>query len=83
MIGELTEDKPTLTARQQQIYEFLKDKILNRGYGPTVREIGAEFGIRSPNGVMFGLLILIRYCLVYVMCDGRFSGSVSRQCEEP
>ena len=30
----------TLTPRQRDIFEFLKDKILNRGYGPTVREIG-------------------------------------------
>ncbi len=64
MIGELTEDKPTLTARQQQIYEFLKDKILNRGYGPTVREIGAEFGIRSPNGVMCHLKALEKKGLI-------------------
>ena len=64
MIGELTEDKPALTARQQQIYEFLKDKILNRGYGPTVREIGAEFGIRSPNGVMCHLKALEKKGLI-------------------
>ena len=48
----------TLTARQRDIYEFLKDKIMNRGYGPTVREIGNEFGIRSPNGVMCHLKAL-------------------------
>src|SRR5260370_24882946 len=44
--------KSTLTVRQRAIYDFIKDKILNRGYGPTVREIGAGFKIRSPNGVM-------------------------------
>lgn len=48
----------SLTSRQRDIYEFLKDKILNRGYGPTVREIGNEFGIRSPNGVMCHLKAL-------------------------
>lgn len=47
-----------LTPRQRDIYEFLKDKILNRGYGPTVREIGVEFGIKSPNGVMCHLKAL-------------------------
>ena len=41
-----------LTARQQEIYEFIRDKIRTRGYGPTVREIGKEFGINSPNGVI-------------------------------
>jgi len=56
--------KPTLTNRQREIYEFLKDKILNRGYGPTVREIGAQFGIRSPNGVMCHLKALEKKGLI-------------------
>jgi len=47
-----TPKKRSLTRRQQQIFEFVRDKIINRGYGPTVREIGTEFGIKSPNGVM-------------------------------
>ncbi|HID24605.1 MAG TPA: repressor LexA [Planctomycetaceae bacterium] len=53
-----------LTPRQREIYEFLKDKILNRGYGPTVREIGARFGIRSPNGVMCHLKALEKKGLI-------------------
>jgi len=56
--------KPALTARQREIYEFLKDKILNRGYGPTVREIGSHFGIRSPNGVMCHLKALEKKGLI-------------------
>lgn len=51
-------EKPQLTARQQSIYDFIKDKIVNRGYGPTVREIGDEFGIRSPNGAVVHLKAL-------------------------
>ena len=51
-------DAPVLTKRQKEIYEFLKDKIVNRGYGPTVREIGNNFGIKSPNGVMCHLKAL-------------------------
>jgi len=58
------DNKPTLTARQREIYEFLKDKILNRGYGPTVREIGNNFGIRSPNGVMCHLKALEKKGLI-------------------
>lgn len=42
----------SLTKRQREVYEMIRDKILNRGYGPTVREIGEHFGINSPNGVM-------------------------------
>ena len=56
--------KPALTARQREIYEFLKDLILNRGYGPTVREIGSQFGIRSPNGVMCHLKALEKKGLI-------------------
>ena len=56
--------KAVLTSRQKQIYDFLKDKIINRGYGPTVREIGAHFGIRSPNGVMCHLKALERKGLI-------------------
>src|SRR5438874_2030662 len=50
--------KPTLTYRQQEIYDFLRDKIVTRGYGPTVREIGQQFEIKSPNGVMCHLKAL-------------------------
>ncbi len=59
-----TSTKPALTPRQREIYEFLKDKILNRGYGPTVREIGAHFDIKSPNGVMCHLKALEKKGLI-------------------
>ncbi len=59
-----TTPKPALTPRQREIYEFLKDKILNRGYGPTVREIGAHFDIKSPNGVMCHLKALEKKGLI-------------------
>ena len=55
---------PILTQRQAEIFDFLKDKILVRGYGPTVREIGNEFGIRSPNGVMCHLKALEKKGLI-------------------
>ena len=47
-----------LTKRQEAVFEFIRDKIQNRGYGPTVREIGEQFRIRSPNGVMCHLKAL-------------------------
>jgi repressor LexA len=47
-----------LTARQREVFEFIKDKIIGRGYGPTVREIGDQFRISSPNGVMCHLKAL-------------------------
>jgi repressor LexA len=52
--------EPTLkmTTRQKAVYEFIRDKIRNRGYGPTVREIGKQFRIASPNGVVCHLKAL-------------------------
>jgi SOS-response transcriptional repressor LexA len=47
-----------MTERQREIFDFIKDKIVNRGYEPTVREIGKAFGIGSPNGVMAHLKAL-------------------------
>ena len=53
-----------LTKRQNQVYEFIRDKIQTRGYGPTVREISNEFGIKSPNGVICHLKALERKGLI-------------------
>src|SRR5438105_15814252 len=49
-----------LTPRQGNVFEFIKDRIQSRGYGPTVREIGEHFQISSPNGVMCHLRALER-----------------------
>ena len=57
-------DLGRLTERQREVYEFIRDKIRNRGYGPTVREIGAEFDISSPNGVMCHLKALEKKGLI-------------------
>jgi repressor LexA len=40
-----------LTARQEQVLAFIRQSITERGYPPTLREIGAHMGIRSTNGV--------------------------------
>jgi repressor LexA len=53
-----------LTKRQRAVYEFIRDKIRNRGYGPTVREIGDQFHISSPNGVMCHLKALEKKGLI-------------------
>ena len=51
-------DFSQLTERQREIYDFIREKIETRGYGPTVREIGLGFDIKSPNGVMCHLKAL-------------------------
>lgn len=40
-----------LTERQQQVLHYIRQSINERGYPPTLREIGAHMGIRSTNGV--------------------------------
>lgn len=40
-----------LTQRQEQTLDFIRASIRERGYPPTLREIGEHMGIRSTNGV--------------------------------
>jgi len=54
-MGTLTlvrdDTRGVLTDRQQAILSFISQSIEERGYPPTLREIGEHFGIRSTNGV--------------------------------
>ena len=40
-----------LTARQKSVYEFIESYILQKGYGPTVREIAEAVHLSSPSTV--------------------------------
>src|SRR5262249_23590510 len=51
-------DAPTITKRQHEILDFIRDKIENRGFPPSIREIGEAFEIASTNGVMCHLKAL-------------------------
>jgi len=54
-MGSLTlvrdDTRGALTDRQREILDFITQSIRDRGYPPTLREIGAKMGIRSTNGV--------------------------------
>ena len=54
-MGSLTlvrdDTRGALTDRQREILDFISQSIRERGYPPTLREIGLHFGIRSTNGV--------------------------------
>jgi len=54
-MGSLTlvrdDTRGVLTDRQREILDFISQSISERGYPPTLREIGLHFGIRSTNGV--------------------------------
>lgn len=40
-----------LTPRQREIFEFIKQMVIEMGRPPSLREIGENFGINSTNGV--------------------------------
>ena len=40
-----------LTGRQREIYDYLSEYVHDRGYPPTVREIGEAVGLASPSTV--------------------------------
>ncbi|MGI5963348.1 MAG: transcriptional repressor LexA [Lawsonibacter sp.] len=42
-----------LTAKQQQIYDYILAFTADHGYPPSVREIGAAVGLKSPSTVHF------------------------------
>jgi repressor LexA len=42
---------PVLTDRQKAIYDFLLKSIRERGFAPSIHEIGKQFKIASTNGV--------------------------------
>ena len=52
--------KQKLTHKQQAILNYIKQEIAKKGHPPTIREIGARFGISSTNGVRTHLNALIK-----------------------
>ncbi len=47
-----------LTPRRRQILDFISRTVQERGYPPTVREIGAEIGLKSSSSVHYHLRVL-------------------------
>ena len=43
--------RPALTQRQEQALRYISHCLVERGYPPTLREIGEHMGIKSTNGV--------------------------------
>ena len=71
-----------VTDRQRAVYEFVREKIRGRGYGPTVREIGEHFGIHSPNGVMCHLKALERNDMIQVSIQDTGIGMTEEQIKK-
>ncbi len=64
MSDEITElpdgpaDENGLTPRQRKILEFLRDSFEQRGYPPSMREVGAAVGLASTSSVSHQLRVL-------------------------
>jgi repressor LexA len=43
--------RPKLTARQQQLLDYIEQEVSSTGVPPSIRQIGAALGISSTNGV--------------------------------
>ena len=54
---------PVLTARQRKIVRFISDWVQERGYSPSMREIGRAVGLTSTSSVehqLAALEVLVR-----------------------
>jgi len=49
-----------LTARQRELFDFLKDFFREKGFPPTLREMASHFGLKGPRGPQKTLNILQR-----------------------
>ncbi|HWS34004.1 MAG TPA: transcriptional repressor LexA [Actinoplanes sp.] len=58
------DSRPPLTPRQLRILVVIRESVRDRGYPPTVREIGAAVGLVSPSSVSYQLGILERLALI-------------------
>jgi len=58
-----------ITAKQKAILDFMKKVQDEKGYPPTVREIGAAVGLQSPSSVQFHLNALAEKG--YLTIDGK------------
>lgn len=60
-----TESTPKLTARQQSVLNFIHRYARERGYPPSIREIGDAVGLSSPSSVAHQLKVLQRKGYLY------------------
>lgn len=70
--GELN-PRRELTARQAEIFEYLKRSVAERGFPPTVAEIAQYFGMRSPNAAAQHLRLIAQKSFI-VIEPGRSRG---------
>ncbi|WP_062522465.1 transcriptional repressor LexA [Demequina silvatica] len=57
-VHELRDPATGLTARQRAVVDFIRATVLDRGYPPSMREIGDAVGLTSPSSVKHQLTAL-------------------------
>jgi len=57
-LPESAEDRAGLTMRQRRVLEVIRSSVRDRGYPPSVREIGESVGLNSPSSVAHQLKAL-------------------------
>ena len=58
--GSTTDDSTGLTERQRRVLEVIRDSVSERGYPPSIREIGDAVGLNSTSSVAHQLRTLER-----------------------
>lgn len=71
-----------LTKKQQVVFDFIRSRIEEEGYGPTIREIADEMGFSSPNGVICHLTALEKKGLIHRSSHKSRSIVLSEQVHE-
>lgn len=64
MIHHATPPPGELTVRQAEVLRTIHSHLVEEDCYPTIRELMAYFGIRSPNGIMCHLLALRKKGLI-------------------
>ena len=71
-----------LTKKQQVVFDFIRSRIEEEGYGPTIREIADEMGFSSPNGVICHLTALEKKGLIHLSSHKSRSIVLSEQVND-
>jgi repressor LexA len=70
------------TERQAEVMWIIKEFIASKGFPPTVRDIAAELGIASPNGVQCHLKALTKKGLLVHATKGSSRNWVPVETED-
>lgn len=57
----MTDGTTPLSERQQQVLDYIRSMVADRGYPPSVREIGEALGLSSPSTVHSHLSSLVKF----------------------